>query len=231
MKWIFILLGFIISLFGLGNLLIASFHYLPYARKLAQTHELRKAQRIDGKLDIWYGPIPYGRIFMIPIISTILLFVICVIIFLFFKEYTQYFGIGVIIAFIYSLIGLYDPKGNFKRDFNLSIGDNYLANNLKYDVTLEEEQKLLDLPEDINQAREFLLSNDGEHKDSPEIQNVLTIIYAYDNPIPYGSKMHKFYRESSSVFDEQKNSLDSLLNRNFISKLEFEKVTYILQCI
>ena len=128
MYWIIILLGAIVGFFGTANLLIALIHHLPYAIKLSKTHKLAVAQKINGKLDIWYGPVPYGRIFTGPIMFSIVFAGICVAIYFLFPAYRDGFAIGIGIAIVLILIGLPDSKGKYKRDLHLFYGNNYVSN-------------------------------------------------------------------------------------------------------
>ena len=145
MKWIFIILGFFTGYYGSVGLVAAITHHLPYSLKLSKTHEVAKAQRVDGKLDIWYGPIPYGRIFFGPVTFFFVFLLVCGIIALFIPSQIKPFGIGVGISLVVDLLGLHDPSGRFKRDFNLTLGDNYISNLDHEDVyNLKDEQIYLD---------------------------------------------------------------------------------------
>lgn len=68
MNLIYIIVGFIIAVYGLGSILLAIVLQIPLAKKISKTHQVAMPQRIDGKLDLWYGPVPYGRILIAPII-------------------------------------------------------------------------------------------------------------------------------------------------------------------
>jgi len=184
MKWIFIIIGFVTAFIGLGNLLVSIIHWIPYAKKVSKSNELAKAQRIDGKLDLWYGPVPYGSILLGPIIFLIIFIVVSIIVILFSPEYIKEFSIGILIAIIWHVVGLYDPRGRFKRDFNLTLGDNWWSKALKEGSgTLKDEQKLRDLPVKVDEARKFLLSKQGDHKDTKKIQEYISILTYYDKPI------------------------------------------------
>ncbi|MFC2093768.1 hypothetical protein ACFLSV_07695 [Bacteroidota bacterium] len=170
---------------GIGGMLVALIHHLPYARRLSRTHELAKAQRADGKMDIWYGSIPYGRIFLGSGIYLVVSLCVLMIVILFFDQHLVYFLLGIASAGILKLIGLYDPRGRFKRDFNLMFGDNYFSDafQVKFIGTLQDEQRLRDLPPDVYNSRKFLLSNEGKHEDTPKVKEAITKIFEFDKPI------------------------------------------------
>lgn len=139
MNWVFLLLGVFLGFFILGNLFTALFFHIPYAKKISKTHALATAQRIDGKLDIWHGPVPYGRILFLPFFMTLTLFSITLLIYLFFNDSFLFFLGGAVLSGALSLWGLNDTTGSLKRTFNLSIGSNYLSNTSP-SWTLRDEQ-------------------------------------------------------------------------------------------
>ena len=186
MEYIFIGIGLVTGFLGIGSMLVILIHHLPYAQHLSRTHELAKAQRIDGKLDIWYGSIPYGLIFLgLGLMYFVVFICVLIIVILFFIQHLVYFLLGTASAVIINLIGLYDPRGRFKRDFNLVCGDNYFSNAFMDGSTgtLKDEQKLRDIPPSVYNTRKFLLSNEGEHEDTPEVKEAIAKIFKYDKPI------------------------------------------------
>ena len=188
MKWIFIVIGFVTGYFGTVNLLVALTHHLPYARRLAKTHEVAKAQRADGKLDVWYGPVPYARIFLGPLFFTAIFIGVALVVALVSTHFGA-FSIGVAGAIVVVLIGLPDPKGRFRRDMNHTVGDNWSSQMLEDGFgTLQDEQKLRDIPDEVNRARDLVLSNEGDHSDSPDIQSALQTFMQYDKPKPEGQE-------------------------------------------
>lgn len=182
MRWMFIAIGFVAGFLGMGNLLVFLVHHLPYARSLAKTHEVAKAQRTDGKLDLWYGPVPYARIILGQLLFTAIFIAVALVVAIFSTHFDA-FCIGVAAATVLVLIGLPDPKGRFKRDMNLTVGDNWWSQMLEDGFgTLQDEQKLRDIPHEVNQVRDLVLSNEGIHEDSPDIQSALQTFLQYDKP-------------------------------------------------
>jgi len=188
MRWMFIAIGFVTGFFGAGNLLVSLVHHLPYARSLAKTHEVAKAQRADGKLDFWYGPVPYARIFLGQLFFTAIFIAVAVVVAIVSTHFGA-FCIGVAAAIVLVLIGLPDPKGRFKRDLNHMVGDNWCSQMLEDGFgTLQDEQKLRDIPHEVYQARDLVLSNEGNHEDSPDIQSALQTFLQYDKPKSEGQE-------------------------------------------
>ena len=142
MQWVAFIFGFLFSFFSLGNLVAAVFFHLPYAKKVSTTHALATAQRIDGRLDIWHGPVPYGTILVLPILLTLSLGIISTVVFVYFSDIFRFFIGGVISAILLAFLGVKDTSGSLKRTFNLSIGGNYLSKASPQDEfwTLKEEQ-------------------------------------------------------------------------------------------
>jgi hypothetical protein len=191
MNWIFIVIGFITAFLGLGGLIVAIIHDIPHAKRISKTNEVAKAQKINGKLDLWNGPIPYGLILLGPLIFFIISIVVSLIIYIIYPNYIKLFSTGVIFVIIWNIIALYDPKGRFKRDFNLKFGDNWKSKLLE-NGTLQDEQKLKDIPLKVKQARNFLLSNDGNHSDTKEVQAAFSTLIKYDKPIPEKQEKETF---------------------------------------
>lgn len=154
MNWIFIIIGFITAFLGLGGLIVAIIHDIPHAKRISKTNEVAKAQKISGKLDLWNGPVPYRLILLGPLIFFIISIVISLIIYIIYPNYIKSFSIGVIFAIIWNITSLYDPKGRFKRDFNLKFGDNWESRILK-NGTLQDEQKIKDIPLKVKTSQRF----------------------------------------------------------------------------
>ena len=142
MQWVAFIFGFLFSFFSIGNLVAAVFFHLPYAKKVSTTHGLATAQRIDGRLDIWHGPVPYGTILVLPILLTLSLGIISIVVFVYFSDIFISFIGGVISAILLAFLGVKDTSGSLRRTFNLSIGGNYLSNAAPRNEfwTLKEEQ-------------------------------------------------------------------------------------------
>lgn len=100
-------------------------------------------------------------------------------VYLIIPDFREDFGIGILIALIYNIIGFYDPKNNLKKDFNLLYGDNWLSNTLT-NGTLQDEQKLKNLPTEVIEARNFLLSNQGNHSKTNEVLKAISVLNKYD---------------------------------------------------
>ncbi len=142
MQWSAFIFGFLFSFFSAGNLVAALFFHIPYAKKVSRTHSLSTAQRIDGKLDIWHGPVPYGTILVLPILLAVSLSIIALVIFVYFEDLFMSFLGGIVSAILLAFLGVKDTSGSLKRTFNLSIGSNYLSNACPKNEfwTLKEEQ-------------------------------------------------------------------------------------------
>ncbi len=142
MQWVVFIFGFLFSFFSAGNLVAAIFFHLPYAKKVSTTHSLSTAQRIDGKLDIWHGPVPYGTILVLPIILTFSLCILSFVVFAYFEDLFMSFSGGIVSAILLAFLGVKDTSGSLKRTFNLSIGSNYISNASPMNEfwTLKEEQ-------------------------------------------------------------------------------------------
>ena len=142
MQWGAFIFGFLFSFFSAGNLVAALFFHIPYAKKVSRTHSLSTAQRIDGKLDIWHGPVPYGTILVLPILLAVSLSIISLVVFAYFEDLFMSFLGGIVSAIFLAFLGVKDTSGSLKRTFNLSIGSNYLSNACPKNEfwTLKEEQ-------------------------------------------------------------------------------------------
>lgn len=141
MGWIFVAVGFTSAYLGTTGLLVALIHHIPYSRLLARTPEPAVVQRIDGKLDVWYGPVPYGRILLCPFILTCAFIAAWVAVAAFLPAYHLPFAAGAGIAVPLILLGLPDPKGRFRRSFRRTFGDNYMSNVQADDViTIQDEE-------------------------------------------------------------------------------------------
>lgn len=139
---IYYLLGLITAWFGLGNILVTLIHDLPYAKKIAKTHKVANAQRIDGKFGLWYGPLPYGRILLGSVLFLAIGILVFLIIALKTPQHIKDFGIGILLFLILIPSSFHDPNQRFKRDFNLKFGDNWFSKSSN--GTLRDEQKKKD---------------------------------------------------------------------------------------
>jgi len=193
---LFYLTGLIAGLYSLTNLIIAAFFFLPAARR----HSLafREAHYINGLRNFLFGPVPYGSIFIVPIVATVLFFVLWLYVREKWFEYSLPFLAGVGTSALFTLVSLPDKNGRHKRTFNMSWGERYQSSFFGDEAlaTLKDEQLYIDLPSYIKDARARLLANDGNHDSSPQVRSDLGLLserYGTEPDLYYEAWIKKQY--------------------------------------